>query len=1162
MIANTFIKRPVTAIVISIVLVLTGAICILNLPIDQYPDITPPIVQVNGLFTGADAQTVEQTVATPIEEQVNGTPGMEYMQSNSTNNGQMTINVTFNIGTDIDIAALDVQNRVSIATPLLPAVVSRLGLTVRAVNPSMLMMVAIYAPNNSHGITFLDNYTNVFVQDALLRVPGVGTINRFTDDFSMRVWMNPDKMASYSLTPGDIIAALNNQNVQVAAGSAGVPPQMSTQTFELGILVNGRLSKVSEFENIIVKTIPATGELVYLKDVARLELGKFTFSSNSFVDGHRASYLRIYQAPGSNALKTAQGIYDELAKLKQSFPADVEYRVPFEAVTVVKVSMQDVVNTLLLTLGLVAVVVFLFLQNWRSTLIPVLAIPVSILGTFCFFIPLGFTINTLTMFGFVLAIGIVVDDAIIVVEAVQHYIDHDHMSAKEATYNAMKDISAPVIAIALILAAVFVPVGFIPGIVGRLYQQFAITIAISVVISAFIALSLTPALCTLLLKPTKVDKNAHGLNKFFFKFNDWFERVTAKYTNGVKKSIAGTKYIVVLLVCVCVIAILLFRAKPTGFIPSEDDGNIYVTFQLPEASSTVQSVEVMQKIMKVVSTTPGIAHYAALSGLNVINSATNSNCGTIYCQLSPWDERHKQGEKVPGILSVLQKRIADAGVKNANVEVIQPSPIPGVGETVGFNFQIEQRNTSDNLQDFEKVVNNFIKEANKDPAISNAFSFYSAHTPSYNLTVDRDKCEKLGVNIADVFTTIQAFMGSLYINDFTAYNRTFHVVVQADTAFRTMISDMNKYYVRNQAGEMLPLGTLISYKPTETAPLVSHFNIFRSAEIDGSSAEGYSSSDANEALQKLAARLLPQGYAYEFSGLSFEEIKAGSSTIYIFLFSITFVFLFLAALYESWSVPFSVLLAVPIGAFGAILALSLVPSLTDNVYAQIGLITLIGLAAKNAILIVEFAKVRVDRGEDLMKSTLDAVSLRLRPIVMTSMAFILGVMPLVLATGAGAVARRTIGFTVLGGMLAATTIAIFVVPVLFVLITKISYGRKQLEYLKQNHEKLMEKEKKVEEQDIDPGLEFDIAQSRKKDGKDGGDKKDGGKHSEKVTAGMLKEKAAQQSHSQLPPSGEEKKLPAADEEKKLPPSDEEKKLPSHDDHNTDGPEQNNPPDKT
>ncbi len=533
MIANTFIKRPITAIVVSIVLVLTGTVCILSLPIDQYPDITPPVVQVNGQFIGADAQTVEQTVATPIEQQVNGTPGMEYMQSNSSNNGSMQLNVTYNVGTDIDIATLDVQNRVSIATPLVPSAATRLGLTVRAVNPSMLMMVAIYSPKNSHDITFLDNYTNIYIQDALLRVSGVGAINSFADNFSMRVWMNPNKMAAYGLTPQDIINALNTQNVQVAAGSAGVPPQSSQQTFELGILVNGRLNTPKQFENIIVKSIPSssdtTGQLVYLKDVARVELGKFSFSSNSFVDGRRASYLRIYQAPGSNALKTAQGIYDQLAQLKKFFPTDLEYTVPFESVTVVKVSMSDVVVTLLLTLGLVALVVFVFLQNFRSTLIPVLAIPVSIFGTFCFFIPLGFTINTLTMFGFVLAIGIVVDDAIIVVEAVQHYMDEQGMSPKEATYMAMKDISAPVIAIALILAAVFVPVGFIPGIVGRLYQQFAITIAISVIISAFIALSLTPALCTLLLKPTDKSKKKGWSTKLFDKFNAWFDKITEHY---------------------------------------------------------------------------------------------------------------------------------------------------------------------------------------------------------------------------------------------------------------------------------------------------------------------------------------------------------------------------------------------------------------------------------------------------------------------------------------------------------------------------------------------------------------------------------------------------------------------------------------------------------
>jgi HAE1 family hydrophobic/amphiphilic exporter-1 len=1079
MIANTFIKRPVTAIVISLVLIISGIICIDNLAIDQYPKITPPSVGISGSYTGADAQTVEQTVAIPIEEQVNGTPGMEYMQSTNTNTGGVNIRVTFQVGTNVQIAALNVQNRVGIAAPLLPAVVSKLGLTVRASNTSQLMLVAVYSPKGTHDITFLDNYTNIFIADALLRVPGVGDVSARADNFSMRVWMNPDKLASYSLMPQDVINALNAQNVQVAAGSAGSPPQENSQTHEFSILVNGRLNKASEFQNIVVKTIPASGQLVYLKDIARVELGKFTFSSNSFVDGKRASYLQVYQTPGSNALETADNVYAVLEQLKKSFPADVDYKVPFEGVTIIKVSMREVVKTLLQALGLVALVVFLFLQNWRSTLIPVVAIPVSILGTFCFFIPLGFTINTLTMFGFVLAIGIVVDDAIIVVEAVQHYIDEQHMSAKEATYRAMKDISAPVVAIALILAAVFVPVGFIPGIVGRLYQQFAITIAISVILSAFVALSLTPALCTLLLKPTNVNKDAKGVNRIFFRYNEWFARVTDKYSRGVQKSIKGARYIVMLLICICIVTWFLFKTKPSGFIPPEDGGRLFVTYQLLESSSTTQSVALMEQLMKVVGSTPGVDHFAAFSGFNILGGGATSNNGTIFCTLKPWDQRKENSEKIPGIINVIKQRAMAAGIKNANLVVIPPPPIPGIGQAAGFSMQIQQGNTSDDIHAFETVVKRFIAEAHKNPAISTAFSYYGAHTPSYNLTVDRKMCEKLGVSINDVFTTMQAYMGSLFVNNFTLYNRTYHVVVQADTAFRALVSNINKYYVRNQAGQMLPLSTLISYTPIETAPLISHFNIFRSAEVDGSTPQGYSTGQGIEALKQTAAKVLPQGYTYEFSGLSYEEIKAGSTTIYIFIFSITFVFLFLAALYESWSVPFSVMLAVPISAFGAILVLTCVPPLTNNVYAQIGLITLIGLSAKNAILIVEFAKIRVDRGEELLQSTLEAVRLRLRPIIMTSLAFILGVMPLVLATGAGAVARNTIGFTVLGGMLASTSISIFIVPVLFVLFTRFSYGKKQLAYLQAHHEILMEKEKKVEQQNIDPELEYEIEEAKK-----------------------------------------------------------------------------------
>ncbi len=1078
MIANTFIKRPVTAIVISIVLIISGLICMNNLAVDQYPNISPPSVSIYGSYTGADAQTVEQTVATPIEEQVNGTPGMEYMQSTSTNSGGISIRGTFNIGTNVHIAALNVQNRLGIAQPSLPAVVSKLGLTVRASNPDMLMLVAIYSPNASHNITFLDNYTNTFIEDAILRVPGVGDVSVRADNFSMRIWLNPEKMASYRLTPADITAALNAQNVYVAAGAVGAPPQLSSQTHETGILVNGMLNTAEQYQKIVIKTIPSTGELVYLKDVARVELGKFTFSSNSFVDGHRCSILQVFQSPGSNALQTADNVYNELALLKKSFPADVDYMVPFESVTIIKVSMHEVLDTLLKALALVALVVLLFLQNWRSTIIPLVAIPVSIIATFCFFIPLGFTINTLTMFGFVLAIGIVVDDAIIVVEAVQHFIDEQKMSPKEATYQAMKEISAPVVAIALILASVFVPVGFIPGIVGRLYQQFAITIAISVVISAFVALSLTPALCTLLLRPSH-HKKSNWFDRFFVWFNTGFDKFTGKYANGVRRSINHSKFVIIILVCICAGAYLLFKNKPSGFVPPEDGGRLFITYQLPDASSTTQSVNVMEKLMKMVNSTPGILHYTASSGYNILNGGATSNSGSMFIMLKPWSERNTKETEMPGIMEALKKGAAKAGIKNANVVVIQPPPIRGIGIAAGFSMQIEEGNSTDDIYAFEKAVNKFVAVAKKMPASSTAFCYFSAHTPSYDLTVDREKCEKMGVNISDVFSTMQAYMGSLFVNNFTLYNRTYHVVMQADTAYRALVSDVNKYYVRNRDSVMVPLSALVTYKPTIAAPLISHFNIFRSAEVDGSIPAGYSSGQSLDALRQAAARTLPRGYTYEFSGLSYEEIKAGSVTIYIFIFSILFVFLFLAALYESWSVPFSVLLAVPISAFGAVLALTCIPALTNNVYAQIGLITLIGLSAKNSILIVEFAKIRVDRGEELIKSTMEAVRLRIRPIIMTSLAFILGVLPLVFATGAGAASRNTIGITVLGGMLASSTISIFIVPVLFVLFTRLSYGKKELAWLQEHHEELMEKAKKVEQQNIDVELEYEISEAKK-----------------------------------------------------------------------------------
>ncbi len=1049
MIADTFIRRPVTAIVISIVIVVVGILAISTLPIGQYPEITPPTVQITGTYAGADAITVEQTVATPIEVQVNGTPGITYLQSNSTSNGQMTMTANFEVGTDINIAALDVQTRVGIATPALPQDVQRLGIVVRKRNPSILMLVAVFAPKGTHDVTFVDNYTNVIVKDALSRTKGVGDVISRADDFSMRIWLKPDKLAALGMTAADVTNALAEQNAQVAAGVVGVPPQEKAQPFEYTVLVQGRLSKPAEFGNIIVKTTPNNGAVVHLKDVARVELGKFNYAGNSFVDGKRASYLLIYQAPNSNAIETADNVYATMNELKKSFPEDIDYVVPFESITVVRVSVGEVVKTLIIALMLVIVVVFLFLQSWRTTLIPILAIPVSIIGTFIFFIPLHFTINTLTLFGFVLAIGIVVDDAIVVVESVQHYMDEKGMSPKDATIHAMQDISAPVIAIALILAAVFVPVGFIPGIVGRLYQQFAITIAISVLISAFVALSLTPALCTLILRPRKLDEKSKGLDKFFYKFNEWFGRLTGRYKNGVDKSIKNSKFIVIILVCIIAGTVMLFKNKPTGFIPLEDDGRLFVTYDLPEASSTQRTVAVLHQMMGVLDSIPGIFHYAALGGLNAVSFASKSNSATIFVQLKPWDQRESKDVQIGAIIANIQKRLAR--FKEASVVVIQPPAIPGLGSTGGFSFILEEKQAGGDIKVFEKTLRNFITEVKKRHEIGNAFSFFTASTPAYQLTVDREKAKKLGVSISDINNALQTYLGSIYVNDLTLYGRTFHVLAQADTNYRTNIENIGQYFVRNQGGTMVPLSTLTSYKLIENAPLISHYNLFRSAEIDGIQAPGYSSGDALNALKDVADKTLPQGFGYEFSGLSREELLSGSKTVYIFMLSIGFVFLFLAALYESWSVPFSVLLAVPLGAFGAILFLTFQKGIADNIYAQIGLITLIGLAAKNAILIVEFAKERVDRGMELEKSVLEAVRLRLRPILMTSLAFIFGVLPLVFASGAGAQARQTIGWTVFGGMLAATSLAIFIVPVLFYVITRFAYGKEKLAELEKNY---------------------------------------------------------------------------------------------------------------
>lgn len=1038
MIADVFIKRPVTAIVASLVIVLVGLIAMFQLPISQYPDITPPTVSINGIYVGADAQTVEQTTTTAIEAQVNGTPGMAYMSSNSTSSGVSSVTVTFDIGTNIDIATLDVQNRVSVAEPALPEIVKRLGLTVRKRNPSIFLALALYSPNGTHDATFLGNFANIYLKDALLRVKGVGDIFSVGDDFGMRIWLNPAKLASLGITPGEVNAALAEQNLQIAAGSVGGTPQPKNQAFEFNVLTNSRINRVEDFENIVVRSNAREGNMVYLKDIARVELGKFSYGNHPFVNGHPAAFMLLYLAPGANALDTNEGVMDALTELKKNFPKDVDYLVPLETTSVVEISIKEVVKTLLEALILVVIVVFLFLQNWRATLIPVLAIPVSLIGTFIFFIPFGFTINTLTLFAFVLAIGIVVDDAIVVVEAIQHHMDYHKMSAKDATIRAMKEISAPVIAIALILAAVFVPVGFIPGIVGKLYQQFAITIAVSVIISAFVALSLTPALSMMLLKRSKKRKTL--LERFHSLFNDKFDGLTNRYTRGVASWIKGTPYVLVMMVCLFVGLFFMLKHKPTGFIPTEDEKRMFVAYEMPEGTSTERNIAMQLELQRRIQAIPAVKVVGGLAGLNILTFSNKSNVGTVFVNLKHWDERDPDTESVPMVMQEIQRLTAD--IKEARVLVIAPPAIPGLGSSSGFTFELQQTTSTDNIKQFEGVMQNFLRAANQRPEIAAAYSFFSARTPSYQVELDKEKAKKLGVSVAEAYSTLSTLLGSSYINDFNLYGRNFRVVTQADTIYRKDIADIGKYFVRNNTGGMVPLSALISTKVIETPAVVSHFNIYRSAEILGTAQPGYSSGQAIEALKEVAAQTLPVGYGYEFGGMSREEILAGNKTGMIFAVSIAFVFLFLAALYESWSVPFSVLFAVPIGVFGSLLTLTLMPSLTNNIYAQIGLITLIGLAAKNAILIVEFAKERVDRGMEVVAATLEAVQLRLRPILMTSLAFILGVMPLAFSEGAGAEARKTIGWTVAGGMVAASSLAIFVVPVLFVMITRFTMRKK------------------------------------------------------------------------------------------------------------------------
>lgn len=1056
-----FVDHPKASMVISLLLVVLGGISLAGLPITQYPSITPPTVSISGTYTGADAKTVEETVVTPIETQVNGTPGLRYLTSNSTNNGAVSIDATFELGTDVDIAALDVQNRVSIAEPSLPEAVRRLGLTVRKRNPGLFMIVALQSPDGTHDRGFIDNYMNIFVRNEILRVEGVGDVNPITKDFSMRLWLNPDKMAALGLTPDEVVDAIRIQNIQVAAGSVGAPPQNDAQTFEYTVFVDSRLEDAEAFSDVVIRNDPATGALIRVRDVARVELGTFTYGRQSLTNGKPASLIIIYQAPGSNALATAKGIRAAMERLSERFPPDLEYLIPFEAVSVIEASIREVVITLAIALGIVGLIVFIFLQKWRATLLPLLAIPTSIIGTFILFQPLGFTVNTLTLFGLVLAIGIVVDDSIVMVEAIQRKLDEGDGSPSEAAKAALADMATPVITTSLVLVAVFLPVAAIPGLTGQLYQQFAVTISVSVLLSSLVALTLAPALATKLFKrkaqsddankagdDNRDDGNENFTERLFGPFNRGLDWLRDRYTTAVAWTLRHSWPVLIALAALVGGTYLLFITEPTGFIPQEDGGRIFVTYELPEAAANNRSFEVLQRIMGTLDTMPEVFAYTGVNNLNALTFTTRSNTGTVFVQLKNWSERKGDDENVQALVKQLNG--AFSRIVDARVVVIAPPSIPGLGSSSGFSFVLQDRNGNSTVQEFERTMGQFLGAVNQREEIARAFSFFTAQTPGYELTVDRERALQLGVPLAGVYSTLRTYLGSAYINDFTRYGRTFRVVAQADTSFRTEIGDLTDYYVRNTAGTMVPLSNLVRYELNTQAPLIQHYNLFRSADISGEAAPGFSSGEALAALREEAAKL-PAGYDYEFSGISREQAESGNATVLIFGFAILMAFLILVALYESWTVPFAVLIAAPIGLFGSMLTLWLLPGIDNNVYAQIGLIAVIGLAAKNAILIVEFAKKNVEeQGMDINEATTEAARERLRPILMTSATFIFGMIPLVLAGGAGAASRQTIGWVVIGGLLAVTLFAVFFVPPVYAGITRLAYSDEELEGFKKN----------------------------------------------------------------------------------------------------------------
>jgi hydrophobe/amphiphile efflux-1 (HAE1) family protein len=1036
--ARFFISRPVFAIVTALFLVLIGAIAGLQLPIAQYPKISLPTVVVSAVYPGASAQTVEQSVAQPIEQQVNGVEGMMYMESTSSGAGTYTLNVTFGLDRNSDTAAVQVQNRVAQASASLPSEVLGAGVTTAKSTPDTLMFVALYSPKGSYDSLFLSNYLNINVVEAIKRVPGVGSVQVFGSDFGMRIWLKPDRMAKLGITTSDVAAAIREQNVQAPAGSIGQYPSPAHQAFQYGIEVRGRLVTEQEFGNIIVKA-QGDGSFVHIRDIARVELGARDYSVQSRYNGRPAAAFGVNLTPEASAVAVSKAVRAQLEQLKTSFPTDLTYDVVIDQTLFVTASLTEVVRTLAETVLLVTLVVFIFLQSWRATLIPLLAVPVSLVGTLAVFIALGFTLNTLTLFGMVLAIGIVVDDAIVVVEAVEQHIQGG-LEPQAATIRAMDEVSGPVIATALVLAAVFIPVAFIGGISGALYRQFSVTVAVSTLLSSFTALSLTPALCALLLKPVIADGASATLTgRLFGVFNRGFARMTEGYVGMVRTAIRRTLLSLGLLCAFTVGMVFLFRHVPSAFVPAEDQGYLMGATILPEAASLERTMTASATLDAALAKTPGIAKRLSINGFNILNRSGQSNAALFVAALDPWDQRTTPQTSLRSIIGNIFRE--GASIPDATVLALNPPALPGLGSFGGFSLKLQDRGGGTPFE-LAAIADQFIAAAKKRPEIGSIRTGLNPHTPAYVLDVDREKCKKLGVPLSDVFAALQTFLGGAQVNDFNRFGRSYKVTLQAEPSFRGDISAMSLFYVRSAEGVMVPLSTLITPVSASSPAVLQRYNQFREADVSGDAAPGFSSGQATAALEEVAAQVFPQGYGYEWSGLSLQEQQSSGQTSIVFGLTVLFVFLFLAALYESWSVPFAVLLSVPLGVFGAMLALAVV-GITNNIYVQIGLILLIGLSAKNAILIVEFAKAGVDDGNDVLESAIGASKLRLRPILMTSFSFILGVMPLALASGAGAASRVSMGIAVCAGMLCATIVGVFLIPVLFVAVERVAGGRRQ-----------------------------------------------------------------------------------------------------------------------